>query len=46
VSLKLTASDLTAENLLTTLPEARNRVYARHYGRIRDTRASRRRPRS
>jgi AbrB family looped-hinge helix DNA binding protein len=46
VSSRLTASGLTAEDLLSTLPEARSRVYARHYGRIRDPRASRRSPRS
>jgi AbrB family looped-hinge helix DNA binding protein len=46
VGSRLTASGLTAEDLLTTLPEARNRVYAGHYGKVRDTRASRRRPRS
>ena len=46
VSSRLTASGLTAEDLLTTLPEARSRVYARHYGKVRDPRASRRRPRS
>ena len=33
ISLSLTATGLTQEDLLATLPEARNRVYARHYGK-------------
>lgn len=33
VSSRLTAAGLTSEDLLATLPEARERVYARHYGR-------------
>src|SRR5579872_3780675 len=39
VSSRLTASGLSAEDLLTTLPAARNRVYTRHYGKVRDPRA-------
>jgi AbrB family looped-hinge helix DNA binding protein len=46
VSSSLTATGLTPEDFLATLPEARNRVYARHYGKSRATRASRGRPRS
>jgi AbrB family looped-hinge helix DNA binding protein len=46
VSSKLTATGLAPEDLIATLPEARNRVYARHYGKSRATRASRPRPRS
>lgn len=41
----LTGAGLTTEDLLATLPEARNRVYARRYGRSRAARASRRKPR-
>ena len=33
VSSSLTASGLTPEDLLATLPETRNRVYARRYGK-------------
>jgi AbrB family looped-hinge helix DNA binding protein len=43
VSSSLTAAGLTSDDLLATLPEARNRVYARQYGNSRTTR---RRPRS
>ena len=32
VSSRLTAAGLTEEDLLATLPQARNRVYERHYG--------------
>jgi AbrB family looped-hinge helix DNA binding protein len=39
----LTAAGLTPDDLLATLPEARDRVYARYYGKNRTTR---RRPRS
>jgi AbrB family looped-hinge helix DNA binding protein len=46
VSSKLTASGLTPDDLLTTLPEARNRVYARQYRKSSATRASGLRPRS
>jgi AbrB family looped-hinge helix DNA binding protein len=44
VSSILTDAGLAVENLLATLPEARNRVYARHYGQGRATSPSRRRP--
>jgi AbrB family looped-hinge helix DNA binding protein len=44
VSSRLTAAGLTSEDLLATLPEARERVYARHYEKKANT--SRRRPRS
>lgn len=37
----LTAAGLTPEDLLATLPEARNRVYARNYGKNRSSRRSR-----
>jgi len=30
---RLTATGLTSEDILATIPEARNRVYARHYGK-------------
>lgn len=33
VSSKLIAAGLTAGDLIATLPEARDRVYARHYGK-------------
>jgi AbrB family looped-hinge helix DNA binding protein len=46
VSSSLTAAGLTSEDLLATLPEARNRVYARHYGKKPSGSASRRRARS
>jgi len=45
VSSSLTATGLTLEDVLSTLPEARNRVYARQYGKSRATQASRRHPR-
>jgi AbrB family looped-hinge helix DNA binding protein len=38
VSSRLTASGLAPKDLLATLPEARDRVYARHYGNNRATR--------
>jgi AbrB family looped-hinge helix DNA binding protein len=42
----LTAAGLTSEDLLSTLPEARDRVYARHYGKGASTEGSHRhRPR-
>jgi len=34
VSLSLTASGLRSRELIATLPEARNRVYTRRYGRL------------
>jgi AbrB family looped-hinge helix DNA binding protein len=43
VSSSLTAVGLTSNDLLATLPEARNRVYARHYRKSRARVASRRR---
>jgi AbrB family looped-hinge helix DNA binding protein len=33
VSASLTAAGLTSEDILATIPEARNRVYARRYGK-------------
>lgn len=33
VSAKLTAAGLTAGDLMATLPKARNRIYARRYGK-------------
>jgi AbrB family looped-hinge helix DNA binding protein len=45
VSSSLTAAALTSEDLLATLPEARNRVYARRYGKKPSAGASQRRPR-
>lgn len=41
----LTATGLTPEDLLATLPDARNRIYAGHYGKNRATRTSQRRSR-
>jgi AbrB family looped-hinge helix DNA binding protein len=41
ISSRLTAANVTPDDLLASLPDARNRVYARRYGR----RASRRRAR-
>ncbi|MBZ5707110.1 MAG: AbrB/MazE/SpoVT family DNA-binding domain-containing protein [Acidobacteriia bacterium] len=46
VSSSLTAAGLTAEDLLATLPEARNRVYARRYGKKPSSITSRRRSRN
>jgi len=37
VSSSLTAAGLTSGDVLATLPEARNRVYARRYGRSYQT---------
>ena len=45
VSLSLSAAGLTAKDILATIPEARNRVYARRYGKKRGS-VSRRRSRS
>jgi AbrB family looped-hinge helix DNA binding protein len=45
ISDTLTAAGVTREDLLATLPEARNRVYARHYGPKPPKRAPRRSPR-
>jgi AbrB family looped-hinge helix DNA binding protein len=42
VSSVLAEAGLASEDLLATLPEARNRVYARRYGKSRAGRASRR----
>ena len=46
VSSSLTAAGLTSGDLLETLPEARNRVYARRYGKRASASASRRRLRN
>lgn len=46
VSERLAAAGVTSDDLLATLPEARNRVYARRYGRGPSARSSRRTPRS
>lgn len=46
VTSSLTAAGLTSKELLATLPEARNRVYARRYGKKPSTSLPRRRPRS
>lgn len=43
VSSSFTAAGLTSNDLLATLPEARNRVYARRYGRKPLARTARRR---
>jgi len=43
VSANLTAAGLKPEDLLATLPEARNRVYARRYGKKLTVNARRRR---
>jgi AbrB family looped-hinge helix DNA binding protein len=43
VSSRLTAAGLTSEDLLATLPEARQRVYARRYGKRTSASPSRRR---
>jgi AbrB family looped-hinge helix DNA binding protein len=42
VSSQLASAGLTSEALLATLPEARNRVYARKYGKKRRAHALRR----
>jgi AbrB family looped-hinge helix DNA binding protein len=46
VSSSLTAAGLTSGDLLATLPESRNRVYARRYGKKAPATALRRRSRS
>jgi AbrB family looped-hinge helix DNA binding protein len=46
VSASLAAADVTPEKLLATLPAARNRIYARRYGKTSPRRAARRRPHS
>jgi AbrB family looped-hinge helix DNA binding protein len=46
VTASLTAAGLTSEDLLATLPEARNRVYARRYGKKPTGGVSQRRSRS
>ena len=46
VSSSLTAAGLTSRDVLATLPEARNRVYARRYGKKLPDTAFRRRSRS
>ena len=46
VSSSLTAAGVTSEDLLATLPEARQRAYARHYRKKISGSASRRRARS
>jgi AbrB family looped-hinge helix DNA binding protein len=43
INLKLTAAGLENEDLIATLPEARDRVYARHYGKKPAARSLRRR---
>jgi AbrB family looped-hinge helix DNA binding protein len=43
VSSRLTAAGLTSEDILATIPEARNRVYARRYGKKPTANISRRR---
>jgi AbrB family looped-hinge helix DNA binding protein len=45
VSSILTAAGLTAEDVVATLPQARNRVFARRYGKRGLTQSSRRRGR-
>ena len=45
VSSSLTAAGVTPEDLLATLPEVRNRVYARRYEKSRTHTASKRRAR-
>jgi AbrB family looped-hinge helix DNA binding protein len=45
VSLALTATGLTPQAILATLPEARNRVFARRYGKRVSAKLSRRRSR-
>jgi len=43
---KLTAAGRTAEDILATIPEARNRVYSRHYGKESTPRRRRNSPAS
>jgi AbrB family looped-hinge helix DNA binding protein len=45
VSARLTGAGLTPNDLITTLPEARNRVYTRLYGKKPSAGAARRRSR-
>jgi|SRR5208337_4709293 len=46
VRASLTAAGLTSEDVIGTIPEARNRVYARRYGKKPTGNISRRRSRS
>ena len=46
VSARLTGAGLTTDDLIATLPEARNRVYARLYGKRPSGGAARRRSRT
>ena len=46
VRARLPGAGLTPDELIATLPEARNRVYARLYGKKPSSGANRRRPRS
>jgi AbrB family looped-hinge helix DNA binding protein len=46
VSARLTAAGLTSEDILATIPEARNRVYTRRYGKKPTDSVSGRRSRS
>lgn len=43
ISFKLTTPGHKPKDILVTLPEARNRVYARHYGKGRSSRNARHR---
>lgn len=43
MSSTLTAAGVALDDLLATLPQARNGVYARHYGRKRSTETAQRR---
>jgi AbrB family looped-hinge helix DNA binding protein len=45
LSSKLTAAGLTAGDLIATLPETRDRLYARHYGKKSTSHSVRRRRR-
>ncbi len=45
ISSTLTAAGVTLDDLLASLPRARDRVYARHYGAKRSDGRSRHRPR-
>src|SRR5215475_850084 len=46
VRARLTAAGLTRDDLIGTLPEARSRAYARHYGKRPSAGAARRRSRT
>jgi AbrB family looped-hinge helix DNA binding protein len=46
VSSRLAAAGVTSGNLLATLPEARNRVFARRYGKDASNKRSQRSPRN